>query len=317
MIISNTSSNPENDRRSISTLGDTLLQRGDICAAHFCYVLCQVDFGAYGVINPSKLVLIGANHHRAYSDFLSMDALMLTEIYEYARNLSEPDFVLVELQTFKFELALKMLDYGLVEKTLLYIEQISLHLINHPAKFKPAFVKNVYELGDRLKYHDPVFKDSNEDVASLKWLGDLAQVVQRCETGEIMAQDAPGPIQESTIQEPKYLIPVNVEPETQQHLQWQAEPPVVPNNHQQQDVSNNLGLEQVQLNYSDEKAAPIQYTTTSSYQQQDYWSPPHDQQDYGAQDQQKIEQTGTDKAEISQNTWTYEVSLDLRYEFLT
>lgn len=308
MIISNTSSNPEIDRRSISQLGDTLLQRGDICAAHFCYVLCQVDFGAYGAINPSKLVLIGANHHRAYSDFLSMDALMLTEIYEYARNLSESDFVLVDLQTFKFELALKMLDYGLVDKALLYIEQISLHLINHPSKFKPAFVKNVYELGDKLKYHDPVFKDSNEDVASLKWLGDLAQIVQQCEAGEIMAQDTPGQIQESAIQEPKYLMPVNVEPESQ-HSQWHSEPPIVSSNHQQQEmIGSNLGSEQVQLNYSGEKAAPMQYTATGSYQQQDYWSPSHDQQDYGIQDQQKMEQTGTDKAEIPQNTWTYEVS---------
>ncbi|XP_076233217.1 endoplasmic reticulum export factor secretory 16 isoform X2 [Calliopsis andreniformis] len=189
MIISNTSANPEINRRSITTLGDTLSARGDIHAAHFCYILAQVDFGAYGASNI-KLVLIGANHHKPYSTFLTTEAVMLTEIYEYARNLSEPGFTLVDLQTFKFDLAVKMVDYGLIEKALLYIEQIAVNIVNEPSKYKQSFVLAVYNLGDRIKYHDPVYKDATDESTTLTWFNNLAEIVGNYHTRQITETDA-------------------------------------------------------------------------------------------------------------------------------
>ncbi|XP_043669311.1 uncharacterized protein LOC122629675 isoform X2 [Vespula pensylvanica] len=189
MIISNTSTNPEINRRSITTLGDTLFARGDIYAAHFCYILAQVDFSAYG-INTAKLVLIGSNHHKPYSEFMTTEAVMLTEIYEYARNLSEPGFTSVDLQTFKFDLAVKMVDYGLIEKALLYIEQIAVNIFNEPSKYKKSFIMAVYVLGDKIKYHDPVCKDSTEDTTNLTWLNNLAEIVNKYQIGEIVEGDA-------------------------------------------------------------------------------------------------------------------------------
>lgn len=180
MIISNTSANPEVNRRSITTLGDTLFARGDVHAAHFCYILAQTDFGAYGN-NGVKLVLIGANHNKPYLEFLTTEAIMLTEIYEYARNLSDPYFTLIDLQTFKFDLAVKMVDCGLIEKALLYIEQIATNITNDPSKYKRSFIEVVYVLGDRIKYHDPVCKNSVEDVTNLIWLNKLAEVVGKCQ----------------------------------------------------------------------------------------------------------------------------------------
>ncbi|XP_035722882.1 protein transport protein Sec16A-like isoform X7 [Vespa mandarinia] len=188
MIISNTSTNPEINRRSITTLGDTLFARGDIYAAHFCYILAQVDFSAYG-INSAKLVLIGSNHHKPYSEFMTTEAVMLTEIYEYARNLSEPGFTSVDLQTFKFDLAVKMVDYGLIEKALLYIEQIAVNIFNEPSKYKKSFITAVYALGDKIKYHDPVCKDSTEDATNLTWLNNLAEIVNKYQIGEIVEGD--------------------------------------------------------------------------------------------------------------------------------
>ncbi|KAG7208272.1 hypothetical protein KM043_014515 [Ampulex compressa] len=191
MIISNTSANPEVNRRSITTLGDTLSARGNINAAHFCYILAQIDFGAYGT-NGVKLVLIGTNHQKSYAEFLTTEAVMLTEIYEYARNLSEPGFRLVDLQTFKFDLAVKMIDHGLIEKALLYIEQIAVNIVKEPSRYKKAFIDSIYTLGDRLKYHDPVCKDSIEDVATLTWLNNLAEIVGKCHAGEIVESEVYG-----------------------------------------------------------------------------------------------------------------------------
>ncbi|XP_017880909.1 uncharacterized protein LOC108625408 isoform X3 [Ceratina calcarata] len=184
MIISNTSANPEINRRSITTLGDTLSARGDIHAAHFCYILAQVDFGAYGA-NNVKLVLIGANHHKPYNAFLSTEAVMLTEIYEYARNLSEPGFTLIDLQMFKFDLAIKMVDHGLIEKALLYIEQIAVNIVNEPSRYKRSFINAVYNLGDRIRYHDPVYKDSVDEATTLTWFNNLAEIIGKCHAGEI------------------------------------------------------------------------------------------------------------------------------------
>ncbi|CAL1681823.1 unnamed protein product [Lasius platythorax] len=188
MIISNTSANPEINRRSITTLGDTLFTRGDIHAAHLCYILAQIDFGAYGA-NGVKLVLIGANQNKPYSEFLTMEAIMLTEIYEYARNLSDPCFTLVDLQTFKFDLIVKMVDCGLIEKALLYIEQIATNIANDPSKYKKSFIKSVYVLGDQIKYHDPIYKDAIEDVTNLTWLNKLAEIVGKYQGEEISEEE--------------------------------------------------------------------------------------------------------------------------------
>ncbi|XP_011256769.1 uncharacterized protein LOC105251566 isoform X2 [Camponotus floridanus] len=183
MIISNTSANPEINRRSITTLGDTLFANGDIYAAHLCYILAQIDFGAYGA-NGVKLVLIGANQNKPYSEFLTMEAIMLTEIYEYARNLSDPCFTLVDLQTFKFDLIVKMVDCGLIEKALLYMEQIATNIANDPSKYKKSFIESVYLLGDRIKYHDPIYKDAIEDATNLTWLNKLTEIVEKYQVEE-------------------------------------------------------------------------------------------------------------------------------------
>ncbi|KAK9310683.1 hypothetical protein QLX08_000014 [Tetragonisca angustula] len=188
MIISNTSANPEINRRSITTLGDTLSARGDVYAAHFCYILAQVDFGIYGASNV-KLVLIGANHHKSYNAFFTTEAVMLTEIYEYARNLSEPGFTLVDLQTFKFDLAIKMVDHGLIEKALLYIEQIAVNIFNEPSKYKKSFINAVYNLGDRIRYHDPIYKDSVDEATTLTWFNNLTEIVDKCHEGKIIENE--------------------------------------------------------------------------------------------------------------------------------
>nr|XP_033185020.1 protein transport protein Sec16A isoform X3 [Bombus vancouverensis nearcticus] len=294
MIISNTSANPEINRRSITTLGDTLSARGDIYAAHFCYVLAQVDFGTYGASNV-KLVLIGANHQKAYNVFSSTEAVMLTEIYEYARNLSEPGFTLVDLQTFKFDLAIKMVDHGLIEKALLYIEQIAVNIFNEPLKYKKSFINAVYNLGDRIRYHDPVYKDSIDEATTLTWFNNLAEIVGKCHEGEITEnevyvpqakQESYNSIQNQEVHEMKQQQQWNtIQPEyregptsvmevatTDTQSEWQplSLPPNIPDPYDQS------------MQYTRNNEESCQYQQP---QQQDYWT--HDsyyQSNYGRND---------------------------------
>ncbi|XP_066585949.1 uncharacterized protein [Prorops nasuta] len=317
MIISNTSSNPEINRRSIMTLGDTLYAKGDIYAAHFCYILAQLDFGKFGD-NGVKLVLIGSNHHKPYSEFFTTEAVMLTEIYEYARNLSEPGFTLVDLQSFKFDLALRMIDYGLVEKALLYIEQIAINIVNEPSKYKRPFINAVYVMGDRIKYHDPVCKDAVEDVGNLIWLNNLAEIVDKCQTGEIFEDEACNS-QVILAEQQNYINkqqtqqePWNIhQPEYRNEPTSMLEVPSTDMQTEWQPLSLPTNIQETH----DQSSQYIRNDETTQYSQaqQDYWSQQsYYQPNYGNTSnwqqqsiQAQVEQTDVDGSQ-QQEKWNYE-----------
>lgn len=57
MILSNTTQRPELHHKSIASLGDSLFNRGDLYAAHFCYLMAQMNFGRYqdSAVNETTL----------------------------------------------------------------------------------------------------------------------------------------------------------------------------------------------------------------------------------------------------------------------
>ncbi len=64
MILSNVGTRSDDlERKSILTLGDTLMERGFLYAGHFCYLMGNVEFGSYRN-KSAKMVLIGADHRR-------------------------------------------------------------------------------------------------------------------------------------------------------------------------------------------------------------------------------------------------------------
>lgn len=97
MILSNTSQRPELERKSITTLGDTLFNRGSTYAAQFCYLMAQVGFSKYGT-EDAKLVLLGSNQNKFFTQFATNEAIHMTEIYEYACRLNETEFLIPEFQ---------------------------------------------------------------------------------------------------------------------------------------------------------------------------------------------------------------------------
>lgn len=169
MILSNTSQKPELDRKSITTLGDSLYNRGDLFAAQFCYLMAQVGFGKYANVNQEsslmsnstnaiRLILLGSSQHKSFTEFATNDAIIMTEIYEYACSLNDDKFSIVDFQPYKYLLATRMLDYGMQLKTLTYMEQIATHIQRDPSKYEPSFIEKIYTLADRLKYYDPVLE---------------------------------------------------------------------------------------------------------------------------------------------------------------
>lgn len=330
MIISNTSVNPEINHRSITTMGDTMSARGDIYAAHFCYILAEIDFGTYGKTG-TKMVLIGANHNKHYEDFVTLEAIMLTEIYEYARSLSESGFMLPALQTFKFENALKLIDYGLVEKGLLYLEQIAVNVVNLPSQFKPTFITDVYKWSEQIKFHDPVFKDSTEDEITLTWLNNLAEIVGKYQTGELtqdVFQSREMLVDSQEVQQNREQIDVQQQAQNQwaypsnhqEHgdggVSMMEVPAVDTNQHQWQQLSNQQNIQYPgnavdpgNYQFNQPQPNPLQppqdYWGQQAYNQQEYADWQHQQSDQGQNYQ--TEQTDVDSAQQT-NAWNYEVS---------
>lgn len=197
MILSNTSQKPELDRKAITTLGDSLYNRGDLFGAQFCYLMSQVGFGKYSAVNQDsalmfnsantiRLILLGSSHHKSFRDFATSDAIIMTEIYEYACTLNDDKFSIVEFQPYKYLLATRMLDYGLHFKTLMYMEQIGGHIEKDPSKYGVDFMEKVFVLGDRLKYYDPALEKTLEEltndgdvsvVEDQKWLTSLRGLI--------------------------------------------------------------------------------------------------------------------------------------------
>lgn len=200
MIISNPSqSNSELDRKAIITMGDTLHNRGDLFAAQFCYLMAKVEFSKYADVkhdasmilnstaNAVRLILLGASHYKSsFGDFATDEAIIMTEIYEYACTLSNSQFSIVEFQPYKYLLGTRMLDYGFHLKSLLYMEQVAAHIQRNPTQYERSFIEKVYHMADKLKYFDPVMEKNLDSISDedginqnsqLQWQLDLANLL--------------------------------------------------------------------------------------------------------------------------------------------
>lgn len=178
MIISNPSqTNDELDRKAIVTMGDTLHNRGDLFGAQFCYIMAKVEFSKYSDVkhdasvilnnttNAVRLVLLGSNCYRpTFAEFATDEAIIMTEIYEYACTLANSQFSIVEFQPFKYLLGTRMLDYGFHLKSLMYMEQVAQHIQKYSHQYDRSFVEKVYTMADKLKYFDPVLEKSADSL---------------------------------------------------------------------------------------------------------------------------------------------------------
>lgn len=70
-----------------------------------------------------------------------------------------------------------MVDHGLLEKGLQYLERTADGIMQNPTRTDASFVSQVYELADRLKYYDPLLIDDLEPSRETTWLYNLNQLV--------------------------------------------------------------------------------------------------------------------------------------------
>ncbi|XP_031333558.1 uncharacterized protein LOC116163652 isoform X5 [Photinus pyralis] len=269
MILSNTTQRPELDRKAIMTLGDTLFARNSLYAAQFSYLMAQVEFSRYGTESP-KLVLLGSNHNKPFMEFAINEAIFMTEVYEYACSLNDNNFVIPEFLPYKYLLATRLADRGLLDKSLAYLEKIAVAVTQNPGLAQPTLIHQVCTLGDRLKYCDIVEDALEGDTEcdnrpDTTWLRDLkafekninihSAPLDTVENSELMAGTDQNQIHQSAYDQswPQQYA----EEQYQQQQQWQSG---------QYDQQNNAVYQQSQ------SVGTEGYTSELYPDQHSYWT---------------------------------------------
>ncbi|CAH0559554.1 unnamed protein product [Brassicogethes aeneus] len=307
MILSNSNHRPELNCKAITLLGDTLSHRGALYAAQFCYLMSDVGFG--GRDDPeARVTLLGADRRaKDLARFATNEAVHMTEIYEYACSLNDPQFVIPEFQVYKYLVATRLADRGLPEKSLSYLEKLSEYVVKNPSTVSGKLVDAVCDLADRLKYSDPVGDDDDVDESQFgvrsqetsrpdqTWLKDLRAVQSEFHAGLITQAAAivysEPPVEESSLQQASYDSGAQETwqqhyQQQQQQQQWQPETTPVENQQSftqppENDVSNANQYQQPQpdqqrywQNQSQQwnDAQQSQFSQDSADQQQTYYA---------------------------------------------
>ncbi|TNN06952.1 Protein transport protein isoform 3 [Schistosoma japonicum] len=195
MILAAQSPNSNLSFMALERLGDGLLSRKHVYAAHLCYLLMNTmqnireDQKEYRL--PAKIWLIGIPPQSSIdinSDgyekdnissnqilsplFATSEAIQLTEVYEYSIQLANRKFRLRQLLPFRLVYSIRLLDAGLVEKAYHYLTALGndiLSELDEQCHFKDqntdrftvdplmySLISNCLRLAEPLQYHQEI-----------------------------------------------------------------------------------------------------------------------------------------------------------------
>ncbi|KIX98027.1 uncharacterized protein Z520_06106 [Fonsecaea multimorphosa CBS 102226] len=152
----------QGDHQALAVLGKLLEDYNRIEAAHICYLFSRnphrpVLFGGLDE-DHAAIVLLGANHKTQPFDFgRDQDAILLTEIYEFATSILATGASLSfmpHLSVFKLQRAAAMAESGLRSEAQSYCDAIASTFKSSTkmsAYYHPLFLSELDDLSNRLK----------------------------------------------------------------------------------------------------------------------------------------------------------------------
>lgn len=169
MLLSNSGYKPEVEHRAILTLGDTLQQRNHVFAAQFCYLMGHEEF--------SKESRLGTLLGYSPQGKNKLEATQMTEVYEFARKLADPNFNLgVSFQQSKLEYAKTLVSYGFVEEALAYCEEIT-KVLRQSGRYGEQEREELIKLsGNTLKIAERIAVADESGTASGTWVEELRRL---------------------------------------------------------------------------------------------------------------------------------------------
>ncbi|KAJ6809169.1 protein transport protein SEC16B-like protein [Iris pallida] len=172
-----TGNRTKDDELVIIHLGDCLWkERGEIIAAHTCYLVAEVNFESYS--ESARLCLLGADHWKCPRTYYSPEAIQRTEIYEYSKVLGNSQFNLLQFQPYKLVYAYMLAEVGKVSDSLRYC-QASLKLLKTSVRIPEVEMLKVLlsSLEERLRIHQN--GGYSTDLAPTKLVGKLFTTIDR------------------------------------------------------------------------------------------------------------------------------------------
>ncbi|KAI3974250.1 hypothetical protein MKX01_030919 [Papaver californicum] len=147
-----TANRTKGDDLVILHLGDCLWkERGEITAAHICYLVAEANFESFS--DSARLCLIGADHWRCPRTYASPEAIQRTEFYEYTTVLGNSQSVLLPFQPYKLVYAHMLAEVGKVSESLKYCQAITKSLKNGRAPEVETWKQLVSSLEERVRTH--------------------------------------------------------------------------------------------------------------------------------------------------------------------
>lgn len=92
-------------------------------------------------------------------------------------------------QAFKYLYAKRLAEFGMLAEAIHYVEVIAGAILQQPTSYSASFTKEVYELGDQLKFYDPVYSNGDGEAVELadpSWLRGLHSVIHNYNVGILL-----------------------------------------------------------------------------------------------------------------------------------
>ncbi|KAJ4954558.1 hypothetical protein NE237_011341 [Protea cynaroides] len=164
------------DELVIIHLGDCLWkEKGEISAAHTCYLVADANFESYS--DSARLCLIGADHWKHPRTYASPEAIQRTELFEYSKVLGNSQSILLPFQPYKLIYAHMLAEVGKVSDSLKYCQAILKSLKTGRAPEVEIWKQLVSSLEERIRTHQQGGYSTN--LAPAKLVGKLLPFIDR------------------------------------------------------------------------------------------------------------------------------------------
>ncbi|KAG9444336.1 hypothetical protein H6P81_015676 [Aristolochia fimbriata] len=172
-----TANRTKGDELVIICLGDHLWrERGEITAAHTCYLVAETNFESYS--DSARLCLVGADHLKYPRTYVTPEAIQRTELFEYSKVLGNSQYILQPFQPYKLIYAYMLAEVGKLSDSLRYC-QAMLKSLKNPGRAPEveSWKSLAASLEERIRTHQQ--GGYNTNLAAGKLVGKLFTSIDR------------------------------------------------------------------------------------------------------------------------------------------
>ncbi|KAF8108415.1 hypothetical protein N665_0109s0040 [Sinapis alba] len=185
-----TANRTADDELVITHLGDCMWkERGEIIAAHICYLIADKNFDQYS--DSARLCLVGGDHWKYPRTYASPEAIQRTELYEYSKTLGNSQFILLPFQPYKVIYAHMLAEVGKLSAAQKYCQAVLKCLKTGRSPEVDTWKQFVSSLEERIRIHQQGGYSAN--LAPTKLVGRLLNLFDSTANRVVGGMPPPAP----------------------------------------------------------------------------------------------------------------------------